>query len=199
MGAKPPRTGARVAGADRRRRRRRSLRRRRCPAIPTPRQGASLRLRRRATGATGFAEVYRRPRGRPRWFPPRREPHWALRALPDRDAAPRQPAHGAAGLAVRPLPGRAVPHARRGPRPRPRAPALRGPAARRPRGDRARLGRRGRAPERAPGRSTTRRSSGSTRRPPLPVLVHARARSARPPRAPHGPLPDGAYPGTCRG
>ena len=62
-----------------------------------------------------------------------------------RATAPRQPAHRAAGVAVRAVAGRDVPAADRGPRPRRPGPSTRG-AARRPARDRAGLGRRGRAP-----------------------------------------------------
>ena len=51
---------------------------------------------------------------------------------PDRDAAPRQPAHGAAGVAVRALGGRALPGADGGPRPGPGAAGLGARAARGP-------------------------------------------------------------------
>ena len=51
-----------------------------------------------------------------RWQDPR-DGHRTVRAEPDRGAAPRQPADGAAGLALRPLGGQPVPAADRGPRP----------------------------------------------------------------------------------
>ena len=51
---------------------------------------------------------------------------------------------------------------------------------------------------RAAGPLRRRLSRGSTHGAALPVLLHPRRRSARPPRAPHGALPEGAYPGTCR-
>ena len=126
----------------------------------------------------------------------RRTPPVATRPRPDRHAAPRQPAHRAAGVAVRPLGGRAVCHAHRGPRRGPGGRARRA-AARRPRRARPRLGRARRASVRAPGGSTTRRSRASSRRPLLPLLLHARgdprgrvgaARSA-PRRALPGHLP----------
>src|SRR5256714_1278607 len=117
----------------------------------------------------------------------RGEPHRPLRPLPHRPAAPGQPAHRAAGLAVRALGARTVPRARRGPRPRPVARALRAGAPPGPGGARARLGRRGRAPVRA--RRAVRRGHRAPRRrrAAVRVLLHARRdprggqRPARPP------------------
>ena len=103
-------------------------------------------------------------------------PRRTLRPLAHRHAAPRQPADRAAGLAVRPVGRRAVPHARRGPRPRPR----RGRSSSSEQLDDLaalghRLGRRGRAPVRARRRSTPRRSPAST---PTGCCTRASARGA---------------------
>ncbi len=69
-----------------------------------------------------------------------------LRPLPHRRPPPRQPAHGAARLAVRALGRRALPDADGGPRPGPREAGSRGAPAGRPARDRDRLGRAGGAP-----------------------------------------------------
>ena len=123
--------------------------------------------------------------------------HRPLRPQPDGAAPRRQPADRAAGLAVRPLGGRPVPAADRGPRPG-RVPRRAPPvAAGRPPGAGAGLGRRGDPPVR-----------------PVPAYEDALARLDAPgllypcyctrrevqaaASAPHGPLPEGAYPGTCR-
>ena len=112
-----------------------------------------------------------------------------LRPQPDRDAARRQPAHGAARVAVRALAGRALPRAHGGPRPGPRALRVGDRAARGPARDRARLGRRGALPVRAPRRPTRRRSSGCG---PTGASTSASARgprSAPPPRRRTGRCP----------
>src|SRR4051794_28227777 len=72
-----------------------------------------------------------------------------LRTQPHRAAPPRQPAHRAAGLAVRALGRRALPAADRGPRPESLARELDRAPARRPARAGDRLGRRAGAPERA--------------------------------------------------
>ena len=126
-------------------------------------------------------------------------PRRALRPLPDRGAARRQPAHRAAGVAVRARAGRAVPDARRGPRHRARAAerSRRGSSADLAR-DRPRLGRPGRAPVRAPASCYADALAGWTPR-GCCTRAGARARrSARRPRRRTAPLPEGAYPGTCR-
>ena len=145
----------------------------------------------------------RRRRGWPTW--PTRcrsattdEPRRALRAEPDRHAAPRQPAHGAAGVAVRAHGRRALPRAHGGPRPRPRRSAGVGrAAAARPARDRAGLGRRGRVPVQPPSR--LRGGARAAASPPgwsyECFCTRAEIRAAA--SAPHGPLPEGAYPGTC--
>ena len=108
-------------------------------------------LRARSHGAAAGRDRRRRCRSACE----RRRP---LRAEPDRHAAPRQPAHRAAGVAVRALGRRPLPRADGGPRRRPRAPRRGGRAARRPGRDRARLGRRGRVPVGARAIATRRRS-----------------------------------------
>ena len=111
--------------------------------------------------------------------------------------ARRQPADRAAGLAVRPRAGRALPHARRGPRRGARAPRLRGRAARRPRarsgldwdGPVVRQSERRRAYDAAIERL---RGDGL-----LYECWCTRAEIRDAASAPHGALPEGAYPGTC--
>ena len=129
--------------------------------------------------------VYGRDAGRP------------LRPQPDRDAARRQPAHGAARVAVRALAGRALPRAHGGPRSGPRALGVGDRAARGPARDRARLGRRGALPVRAPRRPTRPRSSGCAAEGRVYECFCTRAEIRAAASAPHGPLPEGAYPGTC--
>ena len=191
MGAKPPRSVpawlARRAG----RRRGRPLRDHAARATQRPRASRrwSWRPRPLARGLRGGLRLLSAA-----------EPHGALRALADRDAAPRQPAHRAAGVAVRARPGRAVPAADRGPRPRPRARALRGRAARRPARDRRSTGTASRSgspsgpsvyDERAGARSTP--TARSTR-------AGARARrSARRPRRRTARCPRATTPGRAGG
>ena len=106
--------------------------------------------------------------------------------------APREPAHRAAGVAVRALGGVAVPDADRGPRRGPRAGGVRRRAAGRSGGDRARLGRAGGVAVRARRRCTRRRWRGWTC-----TSASARGpRSARRRRRRTGR--SGVYPGTCR-
>lgn len=95
----------------------------------------------------------------------------SVRAESHRRPAPRQPAHGPAGLVVRPGRGQRVPRPHGGPRSlaghrRPRA-----PPARRPLGARPRLGRRGRPPERALRPLRGRHRRARRRRTHLPLLL----------------------------
>ena len=92
---------------------------------------------------------------------------------------------------------RALPRADGGPRPRPRPGRGRRAPARRPARDRAGLGRRGRLAVAPP-----RRLRGGDRAAAAPpgdlyecFCTRAEIRAAA--SAPHGPLPEGAYPGTC--
>ena len=67
----------------------------------------------------------------------------------------------------------------------------------RPARDRARLGRRGRLPVQPPPTPTRRRSSGCSPPADLYECFCTRAEIRAAASAPHGPLPEGAYPGTC--
>ena len=103
----------------------------------------------------------------------------ASRPSPTGHAAPRQPAHRAAGLAVRPLGRRALPRADGGPRPRAACGRRRRAPARGPARARARLGRRGRLPVASPSRLRG-RDRAPARRPAACTSASARARrSAR--------------------
>ena len=156
--------------------------------IEWPRRRAAL-LRARPRPRRGW------PRSPTRCRSPceRRRP---LRAEPDRHAAPRQPAHRAARVAVRALGRRALPGADGGPRHRPRA------AGRRRSEQLADLAAIGLDwdgevvfQSHAAGAATRTRSR---RCGPTAACTSASARgprSARPRSAPHGPLPEGAYPG----
>ena len=113
-----------------------------------------------------------------------------VRTQPDGRAAPRQPAHRPAGVAVRPVVGRRLPRPHGGPRPRHAEPRARGAPAGRPRRARARLGRRGGPPVRPVRPRTRPRSTRSTAAGlDVPLLLHP----ARDPRgrrgAPHGRAP----------
>ena len=156
---------------------------------PGDRGGDPLR-RSRTSGSSGRTSSCSTPsatarrRGWPTWPTRSRsrcERRRALRPQPDRDAARRQPAHRAAGVAVRALGGRAVPGADGGPRHRPRAAGLGRGAARRPGGDRARLGRRG-GRSSPPGSSSTRRRWRRCGRPGCCTSASARGRRSGPPR-----------------
>ena len=93
--------------------------------------------------------------------------------------------------------GLLVPGAHGGPRRGPRAARLGGGAARRHGGAGARLGRRGGVPVRAAGRSTRPRWTSLRSRGLLYECFCTRAEIRAASSAPHGPLPEGAYPGTC--
>ena len=121
----------------------------------------------------------------------------ALRAEPDRHAAPRQPAHGAARVAVRALGRRALPGPDGGPRPGPRGRRVGRAAAR---ATCARSGSTGTA------RSCFQSNRHDAYEDAIARLLaddrlyecfctRAEIRAAA--SAPHGPLPEGAYPGTC--
>ena len=111
--------------------------------------------------ATGRRRGWRRSRTR---CPSACESRRPLRAQPDRHAAPRQPAHRAAGVAVRALGRRAASCVRMEDLDSGRVrPGVAERAARRPRRDRARLGRRGRLPVRSASSATTTRSRGCAR------------------------------------
>ena len=86
----------------------------------------------------------------------------------------------------------------RGPRPGARPARTTRPAARRPRRARARLGRRRSCASRSALERYARRcDAAATPTACSTLLVHARG-DPRGRAAPHGPLPEGAYPGTCR-
>ena len=163
------------------------------------------RRRHRVAGATSSCSTpsaTATPRGSPRsptrcrsaTRVSRRRP---LRAQPDRHAAPRQPAHRAAGVAVRAL-----------------APARASSCGWRT-STTAACGRRGRASScatcarsgstgtarscssRTATTPTRRRSSGCAPAGDLYECFCTRAEIRAAASAPHGPLPEGAYPGTC--
>ena len=138
-------------------------------------------------------------RGWPRW-PTRcrsRCERRPLRPQPDGHAAPREPAHGAARVAVRPLGRVALPGADGGPRRGPR------PGGRRRRSSSPTWPRSGST---GTGRSSTSRRGWASYSDALEALrgerrlyecfcTRAEIREAA--SAAHGPLPEGAYPGTC--
>ena len=117
---------------------------------------------------------------------------------PTGDAARGQPAHSAARLAGRAAAGRALPRAHGGPRHRARPPST-SRAAGRPGRARARLGRRRSCASPSAARATTRRSRGCEADGRLYPCWCTRREIREAASAPHGELPEGAYPGTCRG
>jgi hypothetical protein len=119
-----------------------------------------------------------------------------FRPLPHRHAARGQSAHGARRLAVRPQPGRPLPGAHGGPRQRPRARALLRRAARRPR--RPGLDWDGPVVRQSERIALYEQALGELRAAGLVYecwCTRAEIREAA--SAPHGALPEGAYPGTC--
>ena len=126
-----------------------------------------------------------------------REPQRSLRPQPDRHPAPRQPAHRAAGLALRPLRRRALPRADGGPRPRPRAGRDRPTSSCATCGRWASTGTARWCSSPTATTPTRRRSTGCAPAGHLYECFCTRAEIRAAASAPHGPLPEGAYPGTC--
>ena len=158
-----------------------------------PHQRIALDSRQRARRATWPATP--RASSSPKRSSGRARLRRPLRSQPQRPAAPGQPAHRPAGLAVRPLAGRALPAANRGPRSSALPTRARARADRRPARDRHRLGRRARTPVRAAPSATGRRST-QLREDGASIRAGAREpRSARPSEAPHGPAARGRLPG----